>query len=104
AAIKQEGQDFSSLLRGQKIAWRENFYGQYDLHNLGLGYMRMIRTHSWKLVRHYHANELDELYDLLSDPGETRNLYDDAQHRATREELQRQLTASQQRINDPLLR
>ncbi len=104
AGVKQEGQDFSPLLRGQKIAWRDTFYGQYDLHNVGLAYMRMIRTSSWKLVRHHHANELDELYDLQNDPGETRNLYNDAQQRATREELQRKLTAWQQHINDPLLR
>ena len=104
AGVKQEGLDFSPLLRGQKIPWRDAIFGQYDLHNLGLAYMRMIRTGNWKLVRHHHANELDELYDLQNDPGETRNLYNDAQHRTTREELQRKLTAWQQRINDPLLR
>jgi hypothetical protein len=47
---------------------------------------------------------LDELYDLQNDPGETRNLYNDAQHRATREELQRKLTTWQRSINDPLAR
>lgn len=102
--VKQEGRDFSPLLRGQKVEWRREIFGQYDLHNSGLAFMRMIRTSEWKLVRFHHANQLDELYDLKNDPEETRNLYDTAQHRAVRDELQRQLTAWQRQIDDPLLR
>ena len=33
----------------------------------------MIRISQWKLVRHHHANFLDELYNLEEDPGETGN-------------------------------
>lgn len=47
---------------------------QYDLHNTDLAYLRMVRTRRWKYVRHFHANFMDELYDLEKDPGETRNL------------------------------
>lgn len=101
---KWQGQDFSPLLRGRNIAWRDTLYGQYDLHNSGLAYMRMIRTGQWKLVRHHHANFLDELYNLENDPGEVRNLYNAAQHAAVREQLQQRLTAWQKSIDDPLLR
>jgi choline-sulfatase len=100
--VRQEGMDFSPLLRGEKVAWRDAIFGLYDLHNAGLAYMRMIRTGEWKLVRHHHANLLDELYNLKDDPDETRNLYNQPAHRAARDELQRRLSAWQQAIDDPL--
>jgi arylsulfatase A-like enzyme len=65
--------------------------------------MRMIRTPRYKLVRHHFSNYLDELYDLQEDPGETRNLYQNPKHRATRDTLQERLTQWQRSINDPLL-
>lgn len=102
--VRQEGRDFSPFLRGQQVEWRREIFGQYDLHNGGLAFMRMIRTGEWKLVRHHHENQMDELYDLKNDPGETRNLYGNANQRTVRDELQRKLTAWQQSINDPLLR
>lgn len=103
--VKQEGVDFSPLLRGQTVTgWRDTLYGQYDLHNGGLAFMRMIRTAEWKLVRHHLTNLLDELYDLKNDPGETHNLYRDPTYRDVRGQLQQRLTAWQQSIGDPLLK
>jgi uncharacterized sulfatase len=102
--LKQEGADFAPLLRGEKTAWRDTLYGQYDLHNSGLAYMRMVRTADGKLVRHLRANFMDELYDLKNDPGETRNLFNNPQHSKLRDALQEKLTAWQRSIDDPLLR
>jgi uncharacterized sulfatase len=101
---KQEGMDFSPLLRGEKVAWRDAVFGQYDLHNSGLAYMRSIQTARWHLVRHHFCNGLDELYDLEQDPGELRNLYGNAKARAIRDQLQERLTAWQRSIDDPVLR
>jgi arylsulfatase A-like enzyme len=103
AGVKHEGRDFSPFLRGEKVAkWRDALFGQYDLHNSGLAYMRMVRTAKWKLVRHHKANFLDELYDLEKDPGEERNLYRNARFREVRDQLQARLTAWQKSIGDPL--
>jgi uncharacterized sulfatase len=102
--VKHEGIDFSPRLRGKKIVRRDALFGQYDLHNGGLAYMRMIRTDEWKLVRHHHAHFLDELYHLKDDPGEQRNLYNNPKHRKTRTQLQDRLTKWQRSIDDPLLR
>jgi uncharacterized sulfatase len=102
--VKQQGRDYSPLLRGEKIDGRDVLFGQYDLHNSGLAYMRMVRTNEWKLVRHHHANALDELYNLKDDPGETRNLYGAAKHAAIRDQLQQRLSAWQKSIDDPLVR
>ncbi len=101
---KQEGMDFSPLLRGRSYKPRDAIFGQYDLHTDGLAYMRMVRTTDWKLVRHYLANGLDELYDLKNDPGETKNLYDEPRAAAAQGDLQKRLTAWMRSIRDPLLR
>jgi uncharacterized sulfatase len=100
--VKHHGLDFSLLLRGKKVAWRDVLFGQYDLHNGGLAYMRMVRTSGWKLVRHHHANGLNELYDLGSDPDEKTNLYARPGASQGRDELQAKLTEWQRSIDDPL--
>lgn len=100
--VTHHGLDFSALLRGKKPAWREELYGTYDLHNGGLAFMRMIRTPGWKLVRHHKSGGLDELYDLKGDPDESRNLYTNAKHAATRDGLQKRLTKWMKSIDDPL--
>jgi uncharacterized sulfatase len=103
ADSKQHGVDFSPLLRGQSIPPRDALFGQYDLHNGGFASMRMIRTSRYKLVRHQLTNGLNELYDLQRDPGETKNLYNSPEAKSARDDLQKQLTAWQQSINDPTL-
>lgn len=103
ATVRQQGMDFSPLLRGQRIPQRDAIFGQYDLHNGGLAFMRMIRTEQWKLVRHHFSNMLDELYDLKADPGETRSLYEDPAYVEIRNQLQQRLTQWQKSIDDPIL-
>ncbi len=103
AGVTQRGADVSPLLRGQTIPQREAFFGQYDLHNNGLAFMRMIRTSRYKLVRHLFTHDLDELYDIEADPGEMRNLYRSKDHAKTRDELEGKLGTWRQSIGDPLL-
>jgi len=66
--------------------------------------MRMLRTNDWSLVRYYHANEMDELYDLKKDPGELTNLYSDPRQREVRARLQQRLDERMKAIRDPILR
>lgn len=102
---QQNGRDFSKLAYGNHSGgWRSEIFGQYDLHNSGLAYMRMLRTNDWKLVRHYHSNELDELYDLKNDPGELTNLYKNTKYLEIRSGLQKRLDEYMRSINDPILR
>ena len=102
---KQEGKDFSPLLRGETTAWRDAVFAQYDPH-VGLkGNMRSIRTERWHLVRQYLKNgQPDELFDLQNDPEELRNLYDDPAQRELRDQLQTRLTAWMVSVDDPILR
>jgi arylsulfatase A-like enzyme len=64
--------------------------------------MRMIRTPKWKLVRHLQTNFLDELYDLQTDPGETRNLYKAPAAQAEKAALQAKLDAWRATVGDTL--
>ncbi len=100
---QQEGKDFTPILRGQKVPWRDAHFGQYDLHNSGLAYMRSIHTGRYNLVRHHFSNGLDELYDHQTDPDELKNVYNNAAYRTIRADLQKRLTRWQQAIADPIL-
>jgi uncharacterized sulfatase len=105
AGAKQHGRDFSPLLRGEPVKdWRTEIFGQYDLHNGGLAFMRMVRTDEWKLVMHQMSNAGNELYNLKDDPGERRNRYYDKQAREIREQLRERLIAWQKSIDDPVLK
>jgi uncharacterized sulfatase len=105
ADYKQEGRDFSPLLRGKKIDWRDAVFAQYDPHNGLDATMRSVRTERWHLVRQYKKNgQPDELFDLQNDPEELRNLYREEKHRAVRDDLQRRLTEWMRSVDDPLLK
>ncbi|MEZ6068828.1 MAG: sulfatase-like hydrolase/transferase [Pirellulales bacterium] len=99
------GVDFSPLLRGEALPPRGAIFGQYDLQNNGLAYLRMIRTDRYKYVRHFRANFMDELYDLENDPGETKNLARGRANEfgAVEAELRDRLSEWQRSINDPIL-
>lgn len=106
ANLKLHGIDYSPLLFGQPAPVRKALFGQYDLHNNGLAYLRMIRTPKLKYVKHYRARNMDELYDLETDPGENTNLL---QRRTrinwqdTADLLEDQLIEWQKSIQDPIL-
>lgn len=101
---KVHGRDFSPAFRGESLPPVDAIFGQYDLHNGGLAYMRMVRTDRYKLVRHFKAKGMDELYDLQSDPEEQRNLIRPNRTPPVVEKLQRMLTEWQESIDDPILR
>ncbi len=64
------GRSFWSLARGQPTPWRDRQYCEY-------GNARMVRTVDWKYIRRYPPHDTtygDELYDLSTDPRESRNL------------------------------
>jgi arylsulfatase len=50
----------------------------------------MIRSKTHKLI-YFTGNRTGQLYDLVADPGETRNLWHDPQHREVRAELTAEL-------------
>lgn len=97
------GTDFSPVLRGESLPPRPARFAQYDLHNNGLAFMRMVRTDRYKYVRHFKAYYMDELYDLQKDPGETQNLIRRGGMPQDAQPLVGMLDQWMKSINDPLL-
>ena len=107
-----QGGSFKSLLEtGQEPAdWKQEAYYRYWMHmahhdnpaHLG------IRTKTHKLIYYYGCNYDGgyqtppgwELYDLVHDPHETRNLYHDPQHAQLAAQLKQRLAALRKRVGD----
>lgn len=78
------GRSFAPLLRGAKVQdWPDAVFGEY-------GHTRMIRTRDAKYI-HRADGGPHELYDLQADPGESKNLADDPQHKPIKIALRKQL-------------
>lgn len=93
-----EGQSMLPLLRGEKVSWREAAFLLYDMHHGATARMRMVRTKEWKLVLHLEEGGQHELYDLVNDPNEERNLYGDPKVKAIQDELTERLQTWLKRV------
>ena len=49
-----------------------------------------VRTKDFKLVDNFLENDIDELYDLLNDPGEMNNLINDENFDGIEEDLRKE--------------
>jgi arylsulfatase A-like enzyme len=80
------GRSYAPMLRGASVEdWSDVVY--YEMED-----MRCVRTPAGKLVERL-GDEVDELYDLASDPGENRNLTAASPPPAFRGALEKQLDA-----------
>lgn len=75
-AVTPEGLDGRSLvpfLKGEPVAdWPDDIFAEAHGYEPALCTQRMVRTDSWKYI--YSPCSEDELYDIVSDPGELHNL------------------------------
>ncbi|SDS67323.1 sulfatase family protein [Microlunatus soli] len=88
------GRSFGDLLDGsERPTERVVVFDEY-------GASRMLRTREWKYVAR-RGDEPDELYDLITDPGERTNLVAEETHAATVTALAGELTDWFDRYADP---
>jgi arylsulfatase A-like enzyme len=107
APEEMQGHSFAPLLEGKSPrGWRQSMYYRYWMH-LGGGHTVTahygVRTHTHKLIHYYGkglgkkgASDQDttpewEMFDLVKDPREMRNVYDDAAYAGVRENLRKEL-------------
>jgi arylsulfatase A-like enzyme len=109
-----EGTSLLPLARGEATSVRETFAGAYRFSQ------RMIRDARFKLIRYYEArhfpemqgigegrptagSSVEQLFDLVADPGERTNLIFSRDMAPVRARLARDLEAWQRATNDPML-
>jgi len=102
------GRNFLPLLKGKSIPWDNELFAQYSMwswHQTG-AVLRAYRTPKFKLVRDFKHAGKDELYDLVNDPAEKRNLINspDPKIRNARKRLNKKLLAKMRSLNDPALK
>ena len=87
-----EACSLAPILAGTKAATRDKVYAELARDHIqsGAEYIVMQRDARWKIV-YYLGEPYGELYDLQSDPGEKRNLWNDRASAETRERLLREL-------------
>jgi N-acetylglucosamine-6-sulfatase len=93
-----QGRSLLPLLAGKAAGWRKSFLIEYWAENalpwlVGMTY-KAVRTERHKLIHWVNrgrAGELDELYDLESDPFELRNRIASRAHAGVRDKLRREL-------------
>jgi N-acetylglucosamine-6-sulfatase len=90
-----DGLNFLPLARGEPTPWRDNFlYVYYWEKNFPQSpTVFALRGERYKFISYYGLWDVDELYDLQSDPHETKNLFYDPAHRKTAEAMEAQLYA-----------
>jgi N-acetylglucosamine-6-sulfatase len=87
-----QGRSWRPLLQGKADGWRTSFLYEYWLDlKPTIPDMVGVRTDEWKLVRYPNIRDLDEMYDLKSDPYELHNLAQNTKYAAKATELSTEL-------------
>jgi N-acetylglucosamine-6-sulfatase len=95
-----DGQSVLPLVEGKTIPWRKEFlYVYYWEKNFPqTPTVFSLRRDRYKYITYYGLWDVDELYDLQSDPAETQNLLHDPAFRKMANEMENQLYATMQRL------
>ena len=86
-----QGRDLGPLLRGEPVAWREDWYYEHTYANPPqhrIPQTEGVRTKQWKYTRYTDVTPpYEQLFKLTADPQELTNLAGDAAHAATLAQL-----------------
>jgi N-acetylglucosamine-6-sulfatase len=90
-----QGRSLVPLLKGKKSSWRKSFLIEYYSdrvfpHIVKMGY-KAVRTQRWKYIRYSELEDMDELYDLRTDPYELTNLIHQPSATKTLDGMQKEL-------------
>lgn len=99
------GRSLVPVLKGEHVDWNNDFYAEYSTHHQSKTHMRAYRTPEWKLVRDFLNPGRDELYDLVNDPAEANNRFDDssAEVQKIKADLNQRILSRMRELNDPIL-
>ena len=88
-----DGQSFLGLAQGRELPWRKEFlYVYYWEKNFPQSpTVFALRGERFKYITYYGLWDADELYDLATDPGETKNLLYEAEYRSVAVDMEKRL-------------
>jgi arylsulfatase A-like enzyme len=83
-----EAQSLLPALQGEPWTEREYVFAEHSRDGIlqETEFMSMVRSREWKLV-HFLDEPFGQLFDLVNDPGEIHNLWDDPTYEDKRREL-----------------
>ena len=86
-----QGESMLDIITGKKNSkWRKSILFEYyvdDAWPYAGPDQLAVRTNQFKLVDNFLENDIDELYDLINDPGEMKNLINDEEYETIELEL-----------------
>ena len=86
-----QGESMLKLISGKKDnSWRKSIFYEYyvdDAWPFAGPDQVAVRTKKYKLVDNFLDDDIDELYDLINDPGEMKNLINDSNYNSIEKEL-----------------
>lgn len=97
-----QGESFREIVSGKSSQWRDAIYYTYyefpGEHNVQRHYG--IRTNRYKLIHFYYDSDVWELYDLMKDPHEMNNLYDNPEYAVIQKEMHLKLIEIREKYGD----
>jgi len=97
-----QGESFRKLVSGKTKVWRDaTYYTYYEYpaeHSVKRHYG--IATDRYKLIHFYYDVDEWELYDLLKDPHDMKNVYDDPSYAEVRKMMHKRLEEVRARYGD----
>lgn len=97
-----QGQSLLPLVKGEKPNWERNAVLVEHLWEFeSIPPSEGVRTDDWKYFRYCNDRSAEELYDLATDPRETRNLVNDERYRQRLDAMRVECDTLIQRFNDP---
>ncbi len=88
-----DGQSFLPLLQGNQVAWRDGLLYEYywERNYPQTPTMHALRGDRYKYIHYHGLWDTDEIYDLETDPDESKNLIRSEEHQEIVKQMNRQL-------------
>jgi len=88
-----DGASWLALAQGRSIPWRDSLLYEYywERNYPQTPTMHALRDSRYKFIRYYGIWDIDELYDLQTDPAETNNLIFSGEHQQVASQMRTRL-------------